>query len=67
MSFDAKKLTLSAKALREVRRAGTAARPEFMSGGTLNNVIGMGVGVKWRGGEPTGDPALIVLVTAEAG
>ena len=63
MSFDAKKLTLSVKALREVRKAGTAARPEFMSGGTLGNVIGMGVGVKWRGGEPTGDPALIVLVT----
>ena len=61
--MDAKKLTLSAKALREVRKAGRAARPEFMSGGTLANVVGMGVGVKWRGGEPTGDPAVVVLVT----
>ena len=56
MSIDVKKLTLSAKALREVRRAGHEARPEFMNGRTAN-VVGMGVGVKWRGGEPTGDPA----------
>ena len=63
MSFDAKKLTLSAKSLREVRKAGGTARPEFMAGEALANVVGMGVGVKWRGGEPTGDPAVIVLVT----
>ncbi len=62
MSIDAKKLTLSAKALREVRRAGQEARPDFINGRTAN-VVGMGVGVKWRGGEPTGDPALVVLVT----
>ena len=63
MSFDAKKLSLSAKALREVRKAGQEARPEFMGGRVFANVVGMGVGVKWRGGEPTGDPALVVLVT----
>ena len=27
------------------------------------NVVGMGVGVKWKNGEPTGEPALVVLVT----
>ena len=63
MSFDAKKLSLSAKALREVRKAGQEAQPEFMSSSAFANVVGMGVGVKWRGGEPTGDPALVVLVT----
>ncbi len=63
MSIDAKKLTLSAKALREVRKAGQEARPEFMGSRALANVVGMGVGVKWRGGAPTGDPALVVLVT----
>lgn len=27
------------------------------------NVVGMGVGVKWSGGKPTGKPALLALVT----
>ncbi len=27
------------------------------------HVVGMGVGVKWTGGEPTGRPALVILVT----
>jgi hypothetical protein len=27
------------------------------------NVVGVGVGVKWRNGEPTGTPAVLVLVT----
>ncbi len=67
MSFDAEKLSLSAKALREVRKAGQEARPEFMGGRAFANVVGMGVGVKWRGGEPTGDPALVVLVTQKLG
>lgn len=25
-------------------------------------MVGLGVGVKWRGGQPTGEPALVVLV-----
>ena len=29
----------------------------------LANVIGMGIGVKWTKGEPTGKPVLVVLVT----
>jgi hypothetical protein len=27
------------------------------------NVVGVGVGVKWKDGEPTGEPAVLVLVT----
>ncbi|MBW3593384.1 MAG: hypothetical protein KY396_06800, partial [Actinobacteria bacterium] len=27
------------------------------------NVVGVAAGVKWRNGEPTGDPAVLVLVT----
>ena len=27
------------------------------------NLVGVGVGVKWTGGEPTGEPALLALVT----
>ncbi|MCX7593841.1 MAG: S1 family peptidase, partial [Fischerella sp.] len=27
------------------------------------NVVGLGVGVKWRNGEPTGEPALVTLVS----
>lgn len=29
----------------------------------LANVVGMGIGVKWKDNKPTGEPALIVLVT----
>ncbi|MEV7191852.1 hypothetical protein AB0N81_08580 [Streptomyces sp. NPDC093510] len=29
----------------------------------LSNVVGFGHGVKWSGGEPTGEPAVIVFVT----
>lgn len=29
----------------------------------LANVVGMGIGVKWKNNRPTGEPALIVLVT----
>jgi hypothetical protein len=28
-----------------------------------SNVVGLGLGVKWTNGEPTGEPALLVLVT----
>ena len=38
------------------RRALAPVRPRA-------NVVGMGIGVKWTNGEPTGQPALVVLVT----
>jgi hypothetical protein len=28
-----------------------------------SNVVGMGAGVKWTNGEPTGEPAIVVLVS----
>lgn len=32
----------------------------------LANVVGVASGVKWRGGEPTGEPAVLVLVSHKA-
>lgn len=39
------------------------ATTQFLGESRPRNVIGYGFGVKWTGGEPTGDPALLVLVT----
>jgi hypothetical protein len=45
-------------------QAVSAATPEFLDGGKpRDNVVGVGVGVKWTDGEPTGEPAVLVLVT----
>ena len=41
-----------------------AATSEFFEEGKpRSNVVGIGAGVKWKNGEPTGDPAVLVLVT----
>jgi hypothetical protein len=40
------------------------ATSEFIEEGRgRNNVVGIGAGVKWKNGEPTGEPAVLVLVT----
>jgi hypothetical protein len=45
-------------------RAVSAATPEFLDEGKpRDNVVGIAVGVKWTDGEPTGEPAVVVLVT----
>ena len=62
MTPDPKKLTLSASAQSELAEAVTAVRPSLL-GLPYPNVVGVGVGVKWKGGQPTGKPALVVLVT----
>jgi hypothetical protein len=47
-----------------VQTAHRAAVEEFMNPQQLRpNIVGLGVGVKWRNGEPTGEPALLALVT----
>jgi hypothetical protein len=44
--------------------ATNAATSEFIEEGkTRSNVIGVAAGVKWKNGEPTGEPAVLVLVT----
>lgn len=60
----ASRMVLPAEAAAEVKRAMSSAVPEFLDEGRpRENVRGMGVGVKWSNGEPTGEPALLVLVT----
>ncbi|MFN8372982.1 MAG: hypothetical protein U0694_08900 [Anaerolineae bacterium] len=62
MPFDEKKVTLAKP--QEAQAAHAAVVEQFMSESTqLPNVVGLGVGVKWKNGQPTGDPALIALVT----
>lgn len=64
MKQDGKKMALSEAAAAEAQRAYGATVGEYLDPKTQqSNVVGMGVGVKWRKGQPTGEPALIVLVT----
>lgn len=50
----------------EARTAHADASVEFLHPRVAPaNVVGLGVGVKWSGGEPTGEPALIALVTSK--
>lgn len=64
MTLDQRKVTLSASALAEAQQAHAAAQDQFLASEQLPaNVVGLGVGVKWTNGEPTGKPALVVLVT----
>ncbi|MBD2678590.1 MULTISPECIES: hypothetical protein [Nostoc] len=64
MKLDENKMILSQQYTAEVQTAHRAAVEEFMKPGQLRpNVVGLGVGVKWRNGEPTGEPALLTLVT----
>jgi hypothetical protein len=58
------KLMLTAADMASAQKAHSAAAPEFLNPSTpRSNVVGMGVGVKWKKGQPTGEPALVVLVT----
>jgi hypothetical protein len=64
MKQDEKKMMLAEKAIAEARKAYSAAVGEFLDPAKqLANVVGMGVGVKWKKGQPTGEPALVILVT----
>jgi hypothetical protein len=64
MKLDESKMILSEKSSAEVQKAHRAAVEEFMNPQQLRpNVVGLGVGVKWHNGEPTGEPALLTLVT----
>ncbi|MDD1607423.1 MAG: hypothetical protein LUQ18_02760 [Methylococcaceae bacterium] len=59
---DDEKMVLSAKAREETCKAHSACVDEFLATSTAN-VIGLAEGIKWKDGKPTGEPALIVLVT----
>jgi hypothetical protein len=64
MKLDESKMVLTATAIAEVQRAlGAAAVEEFLAPERVRtNVVGVGAGVKWKNGQPTGEPALVVLV-----
>ena len=58
------KMMLAETAIAEAHKAYNTAVGEFLNPAKqAENVVGMGIGVKWRKGEPTGEPALVVLVT----
>lgn len=64
MKQDESKMILTAETVASVQKAHSEAVEEFLVPKKLpQNVVGMGVGVKWKNGQPTGEPALVVLVT----
>jgi hypothetical protein len=62
MKHEETKMILSAAAAQAVVNAQPAA-VDALLGKAIPNVIGIGAGIKWKNGVPTGDPALVVLVT----
>ncbi len=63
MQINETKAVLSASAQAEVEKA-LQAQQDFLKPEAMRiNVRGMGVGVKWKNGQPTGEPALVVLVS----
>lgn len=64
MALNASKMTLSAKSLAEVLKVQESGVEQLMDPEKPRaNVVGVAVGVKWSKGEPTGEPALLALVT----
>src|SRR5262245_61374534 len=64
MKRNESRMALSATAAAEVQRVQGAAVAELLdSEQPRANVVGVGTGVKWKNGQPTGEQALIVLVT----
>lgn len=63
MAIDERKLGLADKDAAAAQKAFDASEPEFLDPKKpRSNVVGLGVGVKWKKGEPTGEPALVALV-----
>lgn len=64
MQTENPKMILAEAALKEAAKAHAATVDEFLQPDRqLSNVVGMGVGMKWKKGQPTGEPALVVFVT----
>ena len=61
---DEMKMMLSAADLAALQQVHSEVVEEFLYPDNLPaNVVGLGIGVKWRNNQPTGTPALMVLVT----
>ena len=64
MQSDDTKMFLPESTLHQMRQRCPAAAAEFLKKrGLLANVQGMGIGVKWKDGQPTGEEAFVVLVS----
>lgn len=59
---DPSKMVLTAKVRETTRKAHVDAAEEFLDR-RMPNVVGLAEGIKWSDGTPTGEPALLVLVT----
>lgn len=62
------KMNLPEKGLAEVEKVAAAAVEELLPSEERkgkSNVVGVAAGVKWRKGVPTGEPAVLALVTAK--
>jgi hypothetical protein len=63
MKIDESKMKLATADIEMVQKAQIGAVGDFLDPAKPRaNVRGIGVGVKWTGGAPTGEPALVVLV-----
>jgi hypothetical protein len=61
---DDMRMMLTAAEVEKAQLAHRTAVAELMnSGSNPANVVGMGIGIKWKDARPTGEPALVVLVT----
>ncbi len=64
MAQDLKKMLLAESDAKEVGKACSSCVDDFLDPDKRRpNVVGIGSGVKWSKGEPTGKPAVIVLVS----
>lgn len=64
MKQDEKKMMLAEGAMGEIRKAFQTVVDDYLKPGRKQaHVVGMGMGVKWKKCQPTGEPALIVFVT----
>jgi hypothetical protein len=62
--LDERKMTVADASISEVMKAHRATTEQMLGPeSSIPNVNGLAVGVKWKDGEPTGEPALLVLVT----
>lgn len=62
MKKDEAKMMLPAAAAQAIAKVQPQAVAALL-GKAVPNVVGVGAGVKWKNGLPTGEPALVVLVT----
>ena len=62
--IDAAKMVLDPEQAQKVQKAHAAQVDDFLKPEKAPaNIVGMGYGVKWSNGEPTGKPALLALVS----